>query len=81
MPKFQVLRRVDAFVDYLAEVEADNAKQAATIANNDEAKFAWKKSGIAHFDARSFVTLDANERTASEKSGRHSKTLLRPRNY
>lgn len=58
MPKFQVLRRVDAFVDYVAEVEATDAHDAAAKANDDETKFTWVKNGLAQFDARLFITLD-----------------------
>lgn len=59
MPKFQVLRRVDAFVDYVAEIEADSPEEAARKANDDEEPFDWRERGVIQFDARSFVTLDA----------------------
>lgn len=58
MPKFKVLRRVDAFVDFIAEVEADSADEAAAKADQDEGKFEWQRDGVHHFDARVFVTLD-----------------------
>jgi UDP-N-acetylenolpyruvoylglucosamine reductase len=59
VPRFQVLRRIDAFVDCVAEVEAVDAEEAAAKANEDETKFEWKKSGLSQFDARLYVTLDA----------------------
>ncbi|MBI3437372.1 MAG: hypothetical protein HY054_01740 [Proteobacteria bacterium] len=59
MPRYQVLRRVDAFVDFIAEVEAGNPAEAAAKANHDETKFNWKEAGTSYFDARLFVTLDA----------------------
>lgn len=58
MPTFQVLRRVDAFVDYVAEVDAPDADQAAAAAAGDERRFEWKKVGVAQFDDRLFVALD-----------------------
>jgi hypothetical protein len=58
MPKFKVLRRVDAFVDYVAEIEADSADEAAAKADADERRFKWQREGVHHFDARLFVTLD-----------------------
>ena len=58
MPVFKVLCRVDAFVDYVANVEADNAEDASLIAyeNNQD----WKKRGIVEFDARMVIALDEN---------------------
>jgi hypothetical protein len=58
MPKFTVLRRVDAYVDYLADVEADDAEEAALLAQACEDEFDWEESGTQQFDARGFVTLD-----------------------
>lgn len=58
MPKFQVLRRVDAYVDYVAEVEARDEKEAAAKAREDETIFTWTQCGVAQFDARLFVALD-----------------------
>lgn len=60
MPTFQVLRRVDAFVDYVADVEAATADEAAARASDDETLFKWKRVSVAHFDARVFVALDEN---------------------
>ena len=58
--KYKVLRRVDAFVDYIAEVEADDAHAAAALAASKEENYAWKRTDLAEYDARSFVTLDAD---------------------
>ena len=60
MPKFRVLRRVDAYVDYVAEVEANNPEEAAELANACEQDLRWSKQDTAQFDARLFVALDAN---------------------
>ena len=58
MPKFRVLRRVDAFVDDVVDIEADSAEEAASAASDDERKFDWKEVGVHAFDARYFVALD-----------------------
>lgn len=59
MPKFRVLSRVDAFVDYVAEVEAEDAQAAADIAYEGVQKVIWKKRDVIEFDARRVVTLDS----------------------
>jgi hypothetical protein len=60
MPTFRVLRRVDAFVDYVAEVDAASADEAAAKAADDETLFKWEEVSVAQFDARTFVALDEN---------------------
>jgi hypothetical protein len=57
MPTFKVLCRVDAFIDYVAEVEADDADEAAYLAKEGP-KLEWQREGEAEFDARLYVTLD-----------------------
>lgn len=59
MPLFTVLRRVDAYVDYTATVEADNAEDAALLAEESEDDYTWEELGPVMFDARGYVTLDA----------------------
>jgi hypothetical protein len=58
MPKFRVLMRVDAYVDYEAEVEADDAKEAALLAYDGQPGIVWTEVGTQQFDARHCVTLD-----------------------
>lgn len=60
MPTFTVLSRVDAYVDYLAEVEAGSPEEAADLAYDGDPSVVWAKSGIVEFDARHVVTLDDN---------------------
>jgi hypothetical protein len=60
MPKFTVVRRVDAFVDYLAEVEAETAEEAADLAVENEEKYDWAVDGTYEFEDKLFVTLDAD---------------------
>ena len=59
MPVFTVLRRVDAYVNYIAEVEAEDAQDAVDLAQEDEGQYVWKDLGPSEFDARGFVALDA----------------------
>ncbi len=60
MAVFKVRRRVDAYVDYVAEVEADSPEEAAELASDDEAAFNWEEEGPCEFDARMFIALDAD---------------------
>ncbi len=59
MPKFTVRRRVDAYVDYRTEVEADDPKEAAELARENASNYSWEEEGPVEFDARGYVTLDA----------------------
>ena len=58
MPLFTVRRRVDAYVNYVAQIEADSAADAAEMASDDEAAFTWEEDGTDEFDARLFIALD-----------------------
>lgn len=60
MPVFTVRRRVDAYVDYVAQVEAATAAAAAERAYDEEGSFAWECEGECEFDARFFITLDGD---------------------
>ena len=60
MPTSTVLSRVDAFVDYLTTVEADDPQAAADIAYAGGPGVAWEERGVVRFDARRVVTLDAD---------------------
>jgi len=59
MPKFKVLSRVDAFVDYVAEVEAESAEKAVDLAYEGEPGIVWEECGVVEFDARHVVALDS----------------------
>jgi hypothetical protein len=67
MPIFNVLCRIDAFADYVAEVEADDADEAAQLAHDNHSQYRWDADGVQEFDARIYVTLRSdgshNERT------------------
>jgi hypothetical protein len=56
--RFEVLRRVDAYVDYIAVVEAKSARQAARLAEENENEYLWREIGTQQFDDRRFIMLD-----------------------
>lgn len=58
MPTFTVLRRQDAYVDYVTRVEAETAQQAADIAYRSDQPVVWETRGVVEFDASHVVTLD-----------------------
>lgn len=58
MPVFKVRRRVDAYVDYVADVEADTPRAAAELASDDEGQISWAEEGPCEFDTRLFIALD-----------------------
>ena len=60
MQTFTILRRVDAFVNYETQVNADNASHAATLAREKDDALEWQMVSTSTFDARSFVALDDN---------------------
>lgn len=60
MPKFTVLSRVDAYVDYTCEVEAVSLEEAIDLAYDGDPSIRWKEQGVVEFDARHVVALDAN---------------------
>jgi len=57
---FKVLCRIDAFADYVAEVEADSAEDAAELALESHEDYTWEHHYTQEFDDRIYVTLDAN---------------------
>jgi hypothetical protein len=58
VPTFTVLCRIDAFADYVAEVDAPDAAKAAEIARSAHGFYEWAHKQTAEFDARLYVTLD-----------------------
>lgn len=58
MPTFRVRMRVDAYVNYTAEVEADDPINAAIMAYNND--YDWTQEDVDEFDTRVVFTLDAN---------------------
>ncbi len=62
MPKFTVLRRVDAFALYTVEIEAEDEVSATRIARQNDSVIEWNRSGEMTFDAREFVAIDNDGR-------------------
>ena len=61
MTTFTVLCRIDAYADYVAEVEADDAEEAAELARENHGDYKWEYDQTAEFDDRYYVTLDAQQ--------------------
>ena len=61
MPTFTVLCRIDAYADYVAEVEADSAEAAAELARDNHEDYKWEHDQTAEFDDRYYATLDAED--------------------
>jgi len=60
MAKFTILSRVDAYVDYTCEVEADDFEEAVDMAYDGDPSIKWVEQGVVEFDARHVVALDKN---------------------
>ena len=60
MPKFKILSRVDAYVDYTCEVEANDLEESVYLAYDGDPSIKWTEQGVVEFDARHVVALDAN---------------------
>lgn len=60
MPTFTVLSRVDAYVDYTTEIEADSAKDAVDLVYEGLVSVEWKHQGAVEFDAVRLSAIDAD---------------------
>lgn len=60
MPKFTILSRKDAFVDFLAEVEAETTEAAVDLAYEGGPGVTWEPYGTVEFDARRVVALNGD---------------------
>jgi hypothetical protein len=58
MPVFRVLMRVDAYVTYEADIEAQSAEEASDIGYGNGPEVTWRELDTIQFDARHVVTLD-----------------------
>lgn len=58
MPKFTILSRVDAYVDYTCEVEAECIEAAVDLAYEGGPSIRWVEQGVVEFDGRRVVALD-----------------------
>ena len=60
MPTFTILSRVDAYVDYTCEVEADSAEEAVDLVYNGLVDVEWENQGTVEFDAVRMSAIDRN---------------------
>jgi hypothetical protein len=58
MPKFTILSRVDAYVDYTCEVEAGSAEEAVDLVYNGDVAVTWEQQGVTEFDAVRMSAID-----------------------
>lgn len=58
MPKYKILSRVDAYVDYTCEVEADDAEEAVDLVYEGYADVKWERVGTVEFDAVRMSAVD-----------------------
>ncbi|WP_439471527.1 hypothetical protein [Brevundimonas sp.] len=63
MPKFTILSRVDAYVDYTCTVTARNAEEAVDLVYDGLVEVKWEAAGTEEFDAvrMSAVDKDGND--------------------
>ena len=60
MPKFTILSRVDAYVDYSCKVTADSAEEAVDLVYEGLVDVKWKKLGVVEFDAVRMSAIEAD---------------------
>lgn len=60
MPTFTILSRVDAYVDYTCEVEADSAAEAVDLVYGGYIEVKWTPAGTVEFDAVRMSAIDAD---------------------
>ncbi len=60
MPKFTVLSRVDAYVDYTCDVEADSAEEAVDLVYEGHVEVEWKHQGVVELDALRMSAIDGD---------------------
>ena len=60
MPKFTVLSRVYAYVDYTCEVQADSAEEAVDLVNMGDVEVTWQRQAVTEFDAVRMSAIDAD---------------------
>lgn len=60
MPRFTILSRVDAYVDYTCQVTARTAEEAVDQVYYGYVDVKWKPAGTVEFDARRMSAIDEN---------------------
>lgn len=60
MPRFTILSRVDAYVDYTCQVTARTAEEAVDLVYGGHVPVKWKQGGVVEFDAVRMSAIDEN---------------------
>lgn len=60
MPRFTILSRVDAYVDYTCTVTARSAEEAVDRVYDGLVEVKWKKRDVVEFDAVRMSAIDAD---------------------
>lgn len=60
MPKFTILSRVDAWVDYTCTVTAGSAEEAVDLVYEGRVDVTWEKQDVVEFDAVRMSAIDAD---------------------
>lgn len=60
MPRFTILSRVDAWVDYTCKVEAASAEEAVDLVYEGRVPVEWTHQGVVEFDAVRMSAIDKN---------------------
>jgi hypothetical protein len=71
MPKFEILRKVEAVAKSVATVEADTIEEAMEMAVLGTRKLKWDDLGIVEFSARTYVPIDAHGDEIEERAYSH----------
>ena len=58
MPTYTILSRVDAYVDYTCNVEADSAEEAVDQIYEGLVPVTWDRQGVVEFDAVRMSAVD-----------------------
>lgn len=66
MPKFEVIKSVDAYVRYGTVVEAETAEEAHQIACSEYFNGEWKHRWVDEFDTEDIFPEDVSELTNKE---------------
>ena len=61
MPKFRVLKYVDAYVVYKTVVVAPDRETARALADEDEPDYEWSQIGAEEYDDREFPLADVEQ--------------------
>ncbi|GLK51538.1 MAG: hypothetical protein CMH94_07425 [Oceanicaulis sp.] len=58
MPTFRVRKQVDAYVNYVAFIDAPDAETAVDWAYDDGGSYDWERDGVTEFDDVRVAVID-----------------------